>query len=161
MRLLIAAVGRLKAGPERELLARYVERTGATGKALSLAPLDIAEIPESQAQTAAKRKSDEAKALLAALPAKAKIVALDERGKSISSEDFAKKLARLRDDGAGSLAFLIGGADGLDETVRKRADLTVAYGAATFPHQIVRILLAEQIYRAVTILSGHPYHRGD
>ncbi|HMN51474.1 MAG: 23S rRNA (pseudouridine(1915)-N(3))-methyltransferase RlmH [Xanthobacteraceae bacterium] len=161
MRLLIAAVGRLKAGPERELLARYVERTNATGKALSLAPLEIAEIPESPAQTAMKRKSDEAKALLAALPAKAKIIALDERGKSISSEDFAKKLARLRDDGAGSVAFLLGGADGLDDTVRKKADLTVAYGAATFPHQIVRILLAEQIYRAVTILSGHPYHRGD
>ncbi len=161
MRLLIAAVGRLKAGPERELLARYVERTNAAGKALSLAPLEVAELAESQAQTAAKRKADEAKALLAALPEKAKIIALDERGKSISSEDFAKKLARLRDDGAANTAFLIGGADGLDESLRKKADLTVAYGTATFPHQIVRILLAEQIYRAVTILSGHPYHRGD
>ncbi|MBX3512602.1 MAG: 23S rRNA (pseudouridine(1915)-N(3))-methyltransferase RlmH [Xanthobacteraceae bacterium] len=160
MRLLIAAVGRLKAGPERELLARYVERANASGKSLSLAPLDIVEISESPAQTATKRKADEAKALLAAIPEKAKIIALDERGKNVSSEDFSNRLARLRDDGAACTAFLIGGADGLDETLRKKADIVIGFGAATFPHQLVRILLAEQIYRAVTILSGHPYHRG-
>ncbi len=160
MRLLIAAVGRLKAGPERELLARYLERANAAGKALALAPVDVAEVPESTAQTAAKRKADEAKALLALIPDKAKLIALDERGRSLASEDFAKKLARYRDDGAPAAALLIGGADGLDEMLRKKADLTIAYGAATFPHQIVRILLAEQLYRAVTILSGHPYHRG-
>lgn len=160
MRLLIAAVGRLKAGPERELLARYLERANASGKTLALAPLDVVEVPESAAQTAAKRKSDEAKALLAAIPGKSKIIALDERGKSIPSEDFANKLARFRDDGAACTALLIGGADGLDERLRKEASLTIAFGTATFPHQIVRILLAEQIYRAVTILSGHPYHRG-
>ncbi|MBX3523793.1 MAG: 23S rRNA (pseudouridine(1915)-N(3))-methyltransferase RlmH [Xanthobacteraceae bacterium] len=160
MRLLIAAVGRLKAGPERELLARYVERANASGKSLSLAPLDIVEISESPAQTATKRKADEAKALLAAIPEKAKIIALDERGKNISSEDFSNRLARLRDDGAACIAFMIGGADGLDETLRKKADIVIGFGAATFPHQLVRILLAEQIYRAVTILSGHPYHRG-
>jgi 23S rRNA (pseudouridine1915-N3)-methyltransferase len=160
MRLVIAAVGRLKAGPERDLLTRYIDRANAAGKPLALAPLDVIEVPESPAQTAAKRKSDEAKALLAAVPEKAKLIALDERGKSISSEDFAKKLARFRDDGASCTALLIGGADGLDETLRKKADLSIAYGAATFPHQIVRILLGEQIYRAVTILSGHPYHRG-
>ncbi len=160
MRLLIAAVGRLKAGPERELLARYVDRANASGKSLSLSPLDIVEIPESLAQGAPKRKSDEAKALLAAIPDKAKLIALDERGKNISSEDFAKRLARLRDDGAACTALVIGGADGLDETLRKKADIVIGYGAATFPHQLVRILLSEQIYRAVTILSGHPYHRG-
>jgi 23S rRNA (pseudouridine1915-N3)-methyltransferase len=160
MRLLIAAVGRLKAGPERELLARYIDRANASGKSLALAPLDVIEVPESAAQTAAKRKSDEAKSLLAAVPAGAKLIALDERGKSVSSEDFAKKLARLRDDGAACTALVIGGADGIDDTLRKKAELTLAYGSATFPHQIVRILLAEQIYRAVTILSGHPYHRG-
>jgi 23S rRNA (pseudouridine1915-N3)-methyltransferase len=161
MRLLIAAVGRLKAGPERELLARYLERANAAGKPLSLTPLDVTEISESPAQTATKRKADEAKALTSAIPQKAKLIALDERGKSIGSEDFAKKLARFRDDGAPATAFLIGGADGLDEALRKKADLTLGYGAATFPHQIVRILLAEQIYRAITILSGHPYHRGN
>lgn len=161
MRLLIAAVGRLKAGPERELLARYLERANAAGKALSLTPLEVSEISESPAQTAAKRKADEAKALLSAIPDKAKLIALDERGKSVSSEDFAKALARFRDDGAACTAFLIGGADGLDDSLRKKAALTIGYGAATFPHQIARILLAEQIYRAVTILSGHPYHRGN
>jgi len=161
MRLLIAAVGRLKAGPERELLARYVERANASGKALFLAPLEVAEISESPAQTATKRKSDEAKALQAAIPEKAKLIALDERGKNLSSEDFAKTLARFRDDGTACTALLIGGADGLDESLRKRVDLALGYGAATFPHQIVRILLAEQIYRAITILSGHPYHRGN
>ncbi len=160
MRLLIAAVGRLKAGPERELLARYLDRANASGKALALTPVEVIEIPESPARTATKRKSDEAKALLAAIPSNAKLIALDERGKIISSEDFSKKLAHLRDDGAACVAFLIGGADGLDETLRKKAELTLGYGAATFPHQIVRILLAEQIYRATTILSGHPYHRG-
>lgn len=160
MRLLIAAVGRLKAGPERELLARYLDRANASGKALALAPVDVIEIPESNARGADKRRADEAKALGAAIPDKAKLILLDERGKAFSSEDFAKRLAKFRDDGAQATAFLIGGADGLDESLRKKADLTVAYGAATFPHQIVRILLAEQIYRAVTILSGHPYHRG-
>lgn len=161
MRLLIAAAGRLKAGPERELFARYLERANAAGKALALAPVDVVEIPESTARSAAKRKADEAGALLAAIPAKAKLVALDERGKSLASEDFANRLARFRDDGAACAAFLVGGADGLDETLRKKADLVLAFGAATFPHQIVRILLAEQLYRAVTILSGHPYHRGN
>lgn len=158
--MLIAAVGRLKAGPERELLARYLDRANASGKLLALAPVEVIEVPESPAQTSAKRKSDEAKALLAGIPSNAKLIALDERGKNIPSEDFAKKLARIRDNGAAVTAFLIGGADGLDETLRKKAEFTLAFGAATFPHQIVRILLAEQIYRAVTILSGHPYHRG-
>ena len=161
MRLLIAAVGRLKAGPERELLARYLERANAAGKPLSLTPLEVTEISESPAQAATKRKADEAKALASAIPQKAKLIALDERGKSTGSEDFARKLARFRDDGAAAAVFLIGGADGLDETLRKQADLTLSFGAATFPHQIVRILLAEQIYRAITILSGHPYHRGN
>lgn len=160
MRLLIAAVGRLKAGPERELLARYLDRANASGKPLALSPLNVIEVPESVAQSPAKRKSDEAKALLAAIPDKAKLIALDERGKSIPSEDFANRLARFRDDGAASTVFLIGGADGLDEAFRKKAELVFAFGGSTFPHQIVRILLVEQIYRAQTILSGHPYHRG-
>lgn len=160
MRLLIAAVGRLKAGPERELLARFIDRANATGRSLALTPIEIAEIPESTAQSVGKRKTDEAKALLSLLPSGAKLIALDERGKNITSADFAHTLARMRDDGAPCVALLIGGADGLDETLRKQAAMTMAFGAVTFPHQIVRLLLAEQIYRATTILSGHPYHRG-
>lgn len=160
MRLLIAAVGRLKAGPERELLARFIDRANASGRSLALTPIEITEIPESTAQSVGKRKTDEAKALLSSLPSGAKLIALDERGKNVTSTEFANTLARMRDDGAPCAALLIGGADGLDQTLRKQAAMTIAFGAVTFPHQIVRLLLAEQIYRATTILSGHPYHRG-
>jgi len=159
MRLLIAAVGRLKAGPERELLDRYAERANATGRNLSLAPLEVSEVPESQERRSADRMADEARKLEAALPKGAKRIVLDSGGKALGSEDFANRLAALRDQGTQTTAFLIGGADGLDPRLKAEADLVLSYGAATFPHQIVRILLAEQIYRAITILSGHPYHR--
>jgi 23S rRNA (pseudouridine1915-N3)-methyltransferase len=159
MRLLIAAVGRLKAGPERELLDRYVERANAAGRTVSLAPLEISEIAESQNRRPPERMSDERRKLEAAIPKGAKVVLLDGGGKPLSSDDFAARLAGFRDQGASGTAFLIGGADGLDPGLRAEADLVLSYGAATFPHQIVRILLAEQIYRAITILSGHPYHR--
>jgi 23S rRNA (pseudouridine1915-N3)-methyltransferase len=153
MRLRIAAVGRLKAGPERELLDRYVERVNAAGRAVSLSPLDVVEVSESAARRPADRLAEEAKAL------KKWAIVLDARGKSHTSEDFAKYLAALRENAAPAALFLIGGADGLAEEARKDADFVLAFGAATFPHQLVRILLAEQIYRAVTIISGHPYHR--
>jgi 23S rRNA (pseudouridine1915-N3)-methyltransferase len=159
MRLLIAAVGRVKAGPERELLDRYLERANAAGRAVSLAPLEIAEIPESQARRPADRIAEEAEKLGAAIPAGAKRLLLDARGRNLTSEDFAAKLAAFRDQSVPISAFVIGGADGLGITANSRSDLTISLGAATFPHQIVRILLAEQIYRAITILSGHPYHR--
>ena len=159
MRLLIAAVGRLKAGPERELLDRYVERANAAGRAVSLGPLEISEIAESQDRRPSDRMADEARRLESALPKGSKRILLDAGGKALGSEDFAARLAAMRDQGASGTVFLIGGADGLDPALKARADLTVSYGAATFPHQVVRILLAEQIYRAITILSGHPYHR--
>jgi 23S rRNA (pseudouridine1915-N3)-methyltransferase len=158
MRVVIAAVGRLKAGPERLLLDRYVGRTNAGGKRLGLSLL-VREFPDSAAQNPETRKDREAEAILAAVPAKAPLIALDEGGKSLKSADFARRLAAWRDDGTAEIVFAIGGADGLGETVRRRAQLTLAFGAMTLPHQLVRILLAEQIYRAVTILSGHPYHR--
>ena len=159
MRLLIAAVGRLKAGPERELLERYVERASAAGRAVSLAPLEIAEVPESQARRPAGRMAEEAEKLDTAVPKGARRILLDAQGRNLTSEDFAAKLAHIRDQGAPVTAFLIGGADGLGNKANPGADLSISFGAATFPHQIVRILLAEQIYRAITILSGHPYHR--
>jgi 23S rRNA (pseudouridine1915-N3)-methyltransferase len=159
MRLLIAAVGRLKAGPERELLERYVERTNGAGRGVSLAPLEIVEIPESPARRPADRTAEEAAKFEPAIPKGAKRIVLDAEGRNLTSEDFASKLANLRDQGAPAAVFISGGADGLTKEVAKAADLTISFGAATFPHQIVRILLAEQIYRAVTILSGHPYHR--
>jgi 23S rRNA (pseudouridine1915-N3)-methyltransferase len=159
MRLRIAAVGRLKAGPERELLERYIERVNAVGRGLSLAPLDTVEVSESSARRPADRIKEEAVALKKWSITGAHRIVLDARGKSLTSEDFAKRLAALREKGAPAALFLIGGADGLAEEFRKEADFTLAFGAATFPHQLVRILLAEQIYRAITILSGHPYHR--
>ena len=159
MRLRIAAVGQLKAGPERELLERYVARVNAAGRAVHLAPLDVVEVSESAARRPADRLAEEAKALKKWAITGAHRIALDARGKSLTSEDFAKYLAALRENGAPAALFLIGGADGLAQDTRKDADFVLAFGAATFPHQLVRILLAEQIYRAVTIISGHPYHR--
>jgi len=159
MRLRIAAVGRLKAGPERELLERYVERSNAAGRAINLAPLEIMEISESTARRAPDRMAEEWFGLRKPIITGARRIVLDRRGKSLSSEEFAKKLAAFRDSGGTAGVFLIGGADGLPEEARKGADLILAFGTATFPHQLVRILLAEQIYRSITILTGHPYHR--
>ncbi len=159
MRLVIAAVGRLKAGPERELVARYVERAGQLGRSLGLDAPEILELEESRARRPEDRKRDEAERLRAALDARFSICALDERGKTVSSEAFAADVGRRRDDGAAGLAFVIGGADGFSAEFLAAADMRLAFGAMTWPHQIVRILLAEQIYRAATILARHPYHR--
>jgi len=158
MRIHIAAIGRMKQGPERELVSRYLERAVLSGKPLGLSGFDVGELPESRASSAASRKADEAKALRAALP-EGIVVALDERGKMLGSEDFANRIARWRDDGKPALSFVIGGADGLAPDFVSGADLTLSFSPLTWPHQLVRIMLAEQLYRATTILSGHPYHR--
>jgi len=151
MRTHIIAVGRMKAGPERTLFDHYAAR-------LSPAP-QMKEVEEKRSMPSDKRKAREADLLLGAVPDGAVIVAMDERGKTLSSVTFAKKLGTWRDDGRRDVAFLIGGADGLDKTVRQKADLTLCLGEMTWPHMLVRGLLAEQIYRAHAILSGHPYHR--
>lgn len=158
MRILVAAVGRLKAGPERDLVARYVERFTATGRSLALSPLDLVEIDESRARRPEDRKTEEAAALLRAAGG-GLLIALDERGKAEASETFASRVAGWRDAGTPSLAFIIGGADGLDDSVREAAALTLSFGKLTIPHQLVRVLVMEQLYRVATILSGHPYHR--
>ncbi|MEP9354117.1 23S rRNA (pseudouridine(1915)-N(3))-methyltransferase RlmH [Xanthobacter sp. KR7-65] len=159
MRLVLACVGRLKAGAERDLVTRYLDRIRPAGRPLGLNACDMIEIPESAARRADDRMAEEGAALLAALPSGAGLMVLDPRGKSLSSPDFARRIAVERDGGLAALAFVIGGADGLAEAVRARASDLIAYGSATFPHQLVRVMLAEQIYRAVTILAGHPYHR--
>jgi len=159
MRLTLAAVGRLKAGPERELVARYAERIAATAKAVGLSGLTLKETDESRARRPEDRKAEEARALRALIPEGARIVALDERGRSLTSEKFAAEIGTLRDAGQRDLCFLIGGADGLDDGLREGAALVFSFGAATLPHQIVRALVAEQVYRAISILAGHPYHR--
>lgn len=159
MRLTIAAIGRMKAGPERELSQRYLDRLAKAGPPVGLEWAGILELAESRAGTAPERKRDEAARLTAALPDKAAILALDETGRNRGSEAFTAQLASLRDDGLRDAVFVIGGADGLDPALRNGAHATLSLGAMTWPHQIVRILLAEQLYRAATILSGHPYHR--
>ncbi|MFG1477275.1 23S rRNA (pseudouridine(1915)-N(3))-methyltransferase RlmH [Xanthobacter sp. V4C-4] len=159
MRLILVCVGRLKAGAERDLVARYLERARAAGRALGFTAVDSVEIAESAARRAEDRMAEEAGAILAAVPAGAMLLALDPRGRNVSSEDFAHRMGAWRDGGTPALALVIGGADGLAEGVRSRAGLLLAYGSATFPHQLVRVMLAEQVYRAVTILAGHPYHR--
>ena len=160
MRLMIAAVGRMKAGPEREMVARYLDRATGSGKPLALTGFDVIELTESRASSSSSRKADEAKRLHAALP-DGIVVALDERGKSIGSENFAGQIGRWRDDGRPAVSFVIGGADGLDPAFVSQADLVLSFSPLTWPHQLVRIMLAEQLYRTTTILSGHPYHRGD
>lgn len=160
MRLLVAAVGRLKDGPEREQAERYRKRAEQLGRRIGFRELDVVEIRESRAADAGRRMTEESIALSNLIPDKAVVVLLEERGKSLDSAAFAGQLGRWRDDGRPAAIFIIGGDDGLAATLRDRATLRLAFGAATWPHQLVRVMLLEQIYRAVTILSGHPYHRG-
>jgi len=159
MRLSIAAVGRLKQGPERDLAERYGKRAADAGRKLGFAPVDVVEVRESRARDAGTRIAEESNALRDTVPIGAAVVALDTRGESLTSEELADRLRRWQAGGRSAVVFLIGGADGLADSLRGRADLRLAFGKATWPHQLVRIMLLEQIYRAVTILSGHPYHR--
>ncbi len=159
MKLLLASVGRLKSGPERELVARYAARCVAGGRKIGFSGFDLREIDESRARRPEDRKTEEAAALAALIPPGARKICLDERGRNLNSEDFARKLGEWRDSGSSACALAIGGPDGLDPAFRDQADLTLAFGAMTWPHQIVRALAAEQLFRALTILAGHPYHR--
>ena len=158
MKLAIIAVGRLKDGAERDLVERYVERARAIGRALGLASVQLLEIPESRARREADRRAEEAAAMLDRA-ASSVLVAFDERGKSVSSDAFSTRIEAWRNEGRGALSFVIGGPDGLGHEVRSAADLVLSFGRLTLPHQLVRVLVAEQVYRAMTILAGHPYHR--
>lgn len=148
----------MKQGPERELCARYLARAAATGRSLALTGFEVTELPESRAGSATRRKAEEAAAVHTALP-EGLLVALDEGGRSLTSQAFAERLRQWRDDGRATVNFVIGGADGLDPELRSAAELTLSFSPLTWPHQLVRIMLAEQLYRATTIISGHPYHR--
>jgi len=151
LHILIAAVGKSKAGPERALYETYIARLPWR--------IELKEIEIKKELAADVRKAREGEALLAAIPSGARIVVLDERGRTESSEALAARLGRWRDEGVRTIGFIIGGADGLDEAVRKKADIVLSFGALTWPHMLVRAMLAEQIYRAQSILAGHPYHR--
>jgi len=159
MRLIVAAVGRLKEGPERALLTRYQERLAPLAKRLGLAPIVWHETVESRAGDAPRRREEEGAALLKLARGADFLVALDARGKALGSEAFARVLAEKRDSGAEAAGLLIGGPDGLSDGVRGAAHLQLSLGAMTLPHGLARIIVAEQLYRAATILSGHPYHR--
>lgn len=158
MRLSLIAIGRLKDGPERELCERYRERALALGRGLGLSGPDILELPEGRGRRPDERKREETEAITARLQP-GLVIALDERGKNLTSDAFATRLATARDSGTAAATLIIGGPDGLSEDLRNRADLTIAFGALTMPHQIVRALALEQMYRAMTIIAGHPYHR--
>ena len=159
MRIVVAAVGRLKRGPETELSERYRKRAAQTGRNLGLRDVEIVEIRESRAADAPKRMLEESIALANIIPQGAAIVLLDSRGENLDSASLASRLAKWRGDDRSAVVFLIGGADGLAASLRDKADLRLSFGAATWPHQLVRVLLLEQLYRATTILTGHPYHR--
>ena len=159
MRLVIAAVGRLKDGPDRELLERYVKRLAQAGRGQSLTPVDVLETPEGRGDTAALRQADEAARLLKQVGGVEVLIALDETGRSYSSRTFAGLIAKQRDSGVQSLGFLIGGPDGHGDEIRAKAAIRLSLGPMTLPHGLARIVLCEQLYRAATILAGHPYHR--
>ncbi len=155
MRISICAVGRLRAGPEKTLLDDYLTRFDRTGRGLGLGPARVIEVEDKKNAG----MGAEAALLRKALPGGAVICTLDERGKVMSSPDFAQKLAGWRDMGRQDLAFVIGGADGIDPALRAEADFAISFGAMVWPHMLVRVMLSEQLYRAATILSGGPYHR--
>jgi 23S rRNA (pseudouridine1915-N3)-methyltransferase len=155
LRILVAAVGRLREAPEAALSADYLARAANTGRQIGFRSVELVEVEgKPPGDTRA-----EASALLRATPDNARKILLDERGAEWSSRQLAEKLARWRDDGLGCAAFWIGGADGASQAIKDNADEKLAFGRQTWPHRLVRVMLAEQIYRAVTILCGMPYHR--
>lgn len=159
MKVWVHAVGRMKSGPEKELADRYLDRFSKSGGPLGLDFSGVVEIAESRARDVDERRREEADRLRAQMAPGTALILLDERGKNLSSQQFADRIAALRDGGQRGLMIAIGGPDGHDEALRNEAQLLISFGAATWPHQMVRIMLGEQLYRAATILSGHPYHR--
>ena len=155
MRVHICAVGRMKTGPERALIDDYQTRFDRTGRALGLGPLHLHEVEDRKGGGPA----GEAALLTRKLSPGALRIALDERGRALSSRELAAEIARWRDAGRSEAAFLIGGADGLDPALRRGADLALSLGPMVWPHALARVMLAEQLYRATQILAGTPYHR--
>lgn len=159
MRLLLIGVGRLKGGPERELFERYFKRLADLARTIGVAGVDLREIEEGRARRAEDRQAEEARAIRAALPKGARIALLDERGAALSSVQWASEIGKARDNAAPAYALVIGGPDGLDPSLRGDAHGILSFGAMTWPHQLVRVMAAEQLYRSLSILAGHPYHR--
>ncbi len=159
MRITLICVGRLKPGPERELFERYFTRLKAMARSVGVSEIDLREVDESRARRPEDRREEEAAAILKVVAPRDAFVALDERGASPSSQEWAADIARARDGAHGVYAVVIGGPDGLSPSLRTRAQKVISFGAMTWPHQLVRVMAGEQLYRALSILSGHPYHR--
>ena len=159
MRVFIAAIGRLKKGPEHDLVARYSDRISKSGKAVGITALQSIELNESRAAQGEQRKREEATSLKEKLPEDTVVIAFDERGATPDSRTFAAWVEKNLDSGTQNLAFVIGGPDGIDPEYRSKAAKVVSFGALTMPHQLARVLALEQVYRAITILTNHPYHR--
>lgn len=159
MKLTIAAVGRLKAGPEKLLADDYLKRAEGMGRKAGISAIRVQDFSESQASSAAARMAEEARILASAVPPRSFSIVLDERGKAVASEAFAGLMQLQLDHGTSDMTFVIGGPDGHAPETRERADLLLSFGPMTWPHRLVRVMLFEQIYRAVTIMTGHPYHR--
>ncbi len=155
MKLTIAAVGRMKSGAEKSLTDDYLKRAGKAGRPLALGPVELIEIDERKARD----QHTQSARLLDTIPPGATAIALDERGDALTSGEFAKLIARERDGGAPSIVFLIGGADGHDDSVRSATGYRLSFGPMVWPHMLARVMLAEQMYRAISILAGTPYHR--
>ncbi|MXU64964.1 23S rRNA (pseudouridine(1915)-N(3))-methyltransferase RlmH [Oceanomicrobium pacificus] len=156
MRVTILAVGRLRAGPEKDLIDDYLTRFDRSGRALGLGPAEVREVEDRKGGG----RAAEGALLDRAVPQGAALVGLDERGKLLTSPDFATRIADWRDAGQRDLVFLIGGADGLDPELRARCDMLLSFGKMVWPHMLARVMLSEQLYRASSILAGAPYHRG-
>jgi len=159
MRMALIGVGRLKSGPERSLFERYFKRLGDQARAVGIAGVDLREVDEGRSRRLEERQAEEARAIRAAAPKGAMLTLLDERGASLSSAQWAAEIGKARDRAAPAYALAIGGPDGFDPALRAEADALVSFGAMTWPHQLVRVMASEQLYRAMTILAGHPYHR--
>jgi 23S rRNA (pseudouridine1915-N3)-methyltransferase len=160
MRLLLIGVGRLKGGLERELFERYFKRLAEMARTTGVAGVDLREIEEGRARRPEDRRAEESRAILAALPKGARLALLDERGAALTSAQWAGEIGGARDSAAPVYALVIGGPDGLDASLRDKAHSVLSFGAMTWPHQLVRVMAAEQLYRSLSILAGHPYHRG-
>jgi len=158
MRLVVIAIGRLKQGPERELAERYRERFDDIGRKLGFRASKFMKFRKA-GRAMPQRGSPKRLRNFGADPGEKPAGALDERGQNIDSAAFARHLGRWRDETSANTIFTIGGADGLSPDLQRKAKLRIAFGSATWPHQMVRVMLLEQIYRAATILAGHPYHR--
>jgi len=160
MRIILAAIGRMREGAERELVDRYVDRARRSGRTLGFSGPDLIELDEGREATAALRRRTEGQRLVAALPQGGRRIVLDEAGRGLTTRELSALLGKWRDEGVPAVAFLVGGPDGHGAELRRSADLVMSLGAMTWPHLLARAMVAEQIYRAMTILAGHPYHRG-